>query len=385
MNMTQTAIQNRITQNGSPYVYASYVNNDQSQGGYVAVIDPTTDKIIKRISTGLNPVGMCLSPKEDKLYVLDDRKILFIYSTDTFNILGGTPVGKNPVAVFAEPTINKVYVANYDDGTITIVDAITNSLIKTVDLDPGSIFKVHPFAFAFRFFENSVLIACKRDDGSDCIFVMDTLTDSYYMVDFPSYPTPLKFDQNHNPLTVHPNGQTQVTFGLIGYLLEQESGTTNYKSTSLLDNTVSGIYLDNTKLFCTMRGDRDFLKVFENLVFDMTGDITEEQFFEIPSYKGQDKIRTTPSQKYVGVTIQPTDYPTGGLQIIDADDYTSRFVPLNIIGDMTMFSDTKAYVGEINGVRPIDLTNAKALPPISLGGYYLTLKNIISGYSKQSF
>ncbi|MFD1905266.1 hypothetical protein ACFSQ7_16255 [Paenibacillus rhizoplanae] len=100
----------------------------------------------------------------------------------------------------------------------------------------------------------------------------------------------LTLDETRNPLTVHPDGHTQITLGTIGmitYFGDDEIGLPN--SLSLLDNTVSGVYLDNQLLFCTTQGERAYLKRFTNLDIDWENHITYDNFRDIPSYKGQDK------------------------------------------------------------------------------------------------
>ncbi|WP_238650338.1 YncE family protein [Paenibacillus piscarius] len=379
MNMNRTGHPNSNTRDGFSYVYASYVLNDNPTTGYVAVIDPGTDKIIKRLQGGHNPTVMCLSPSGDKLYVVD-VSVLYIYSTETFIMLNGVYLGATPVAVYAEPTGKKVYIANYDDGTVTVINGSTNAFIKTVSMDTPDKSNGRPFAFASNKNSRFIYISCLRDDDqSGYVIAMDIDNDALVGLEL----TP--GDQNHNPLTVAPDGKTLITLGPIGYLNYYLSDYDFlYVPTSLLDNTVSGIYLDSKMLFCTLRDERNFLKVLKNLTFDLNGNIVYDKFIELPSYKGQDKIRTSPSQKYVGITVQPTDFPQGGLQIIDTERLSSEFIPLYVVGDMTLFSDTKAYVGEINAVRPINLATATALPAIDMGGDSITVKNIISGYSNQS-
>ncbi|MFC6649662.1 YncE family protein [Paenibacillus rhizoplanae] len=106
MNMNRTANRNRNTRSGLSYVYVSYVSINNN--GYVAVIDPTTDQIIKRISAGYNPTAMCLSPSGDKLYVADGlANMVYVYSTDTFNLIGSVPVDNKPVAILVEPSGKK--------------------------------------------------------------------------------------------------------------------------------------------------------------------------------------------------------------------------------------------------------------------------------------
>lgn len=159
------------------------------------------------------------------------------------------------------------------------------------------------------------------------------------------------------------------------------------KTLSLLDNTVSGVYLDNGFLFCISQENKTYLKQFKNLRIDSKGNLTFDQFTEISSFKGQDKIRTSSNQNYIGVTIQPTNSHTGGLQIYDVNAASSRFVPLSLVGDLAFAGDTMAYVGDMMAIIPIDVARATALPGILIGINFmdlLTVKNIISGYSYQS-
>ncbi|MEK4047800.1 hypothetical protein NSU18_29750 [Paenibacillus sp. FSL H8-0048] len=377
MNRNLTAEHNRNTSSGLSYVYASYVVNNKA--GYVAVIDPTTDEIIKRISTGKSPSAMCLSPSGDKLYVADDiTNAVLVYSTDTFKFLAAFPVGSKPVAVFVESGGKIGYVANYGEnetGSMTVFDAITLQSQGT------GILLDKPFAFASNKNTPYVYMACQsRPPFGDFVYILNVDDDGMESLEYSSI-EPI-FDQNHNPLAVRLNGHILAVLANIGFLYDYTH--VHHKATSLLDNTVSGVYLDNGLLFCTMQEQRDFLKVIKNLDFDADGNVIYDNSQEIPSYKGQDKIRTSLTQKYIGVTIQPTDSPTGGLQIIDVASLNSRFVDLDSVGDLAFYSDSKAYVGEGNMVHSIDLATGTPLTAIDVAGNNNTVKNIISGYSNQS-
>lgn len=121
---------------------------------------------------------------------------------------------------------------------------------------------------------------------------------------------------------------------------------------------------------------------------DQQGNITHDQFTEIPSYKGQDKIRVSSDQSTICITIQPTTFPTGGLQIYDVNAASSRFVPLPYVGDLALYDYIIAYVGQLTSIQPIDLGNpSNPIPAIPIGtspSDRVNVKNIISGYSNQS-
>ncbi|MEK4514893.1 YncE family protein [Paenibacillus sp. FSL H8-0122] len=374
---------------GDPYVYVSYELDYQI--GYVAVIDPVEDKVIKRIQVGYNPGPMCTNITETRLYVLNTRSSsVTIIDTNTFNIIKTVRVGNvgstntNPVAIFASPYGNKVYVANAGDQNVTIIDTDTNTVITNLDIIPGKPGK--PFAFASNENSDFVYVACKVADKKDFVVAI-SVEDDYHAFPY-NQGIELTFDEARNPLTVHPDGATQVTLGPIGmatYFGNDSIGLPN--TSSVLDNTVSGVYLDNKLLFCTTQEEKAILKRITDLTVDWKGNITFDKVADVPSYKGQDKIRVSRTQGYIGVTIQPTTLPTGGLQIYNVRSASSWLVPLSYIGDLAFFSDTKAYVGELNAIRPIDLATAKALPSIPIGfatDTRIKVKNIISGYSNQS-
>ncbi|MBP2111588.1 YncE family protein [Paenibacillus silagei] len=379
MNMIKATHSMKLS-SGHPYVYASY--EVDLYIGYVAVIDPVQDTIIKRIRVGGEPGPMCMDPSEKKLYVINTREdSVSIIDLDTFKVLNTVHIGNPfvkfyPNSIFAAPKGNKIYVAHSDPG-ITIIDFLTNEVIKEVQLDREV---GYPFAFAGNEKSSFVYAACTNNKVIAISIDDDTVHPYGDGIE-------LTFDRSRNPLTVHPLGHTQVTFGPAGMLTYFDDDSIGYSSTSsLLDNTVSGIYTDDKRLFCTMREDKNYLKVIGNLAIDQNGIVTYKSLADFPSYKGQDKIRLSRKQDYIGVTVQPTDSPLGGVQIIDLHEGYSHLVELPYVGDMAFFDDTKAYVGEGTSIRPIDVATATALPAIVLGVAtdHLKVNNIISGYSKQS-
>ncbi|WP_342547039.1 hypothetical protein NST69_21085 [Paenibacillus sp. FSL P2-0089] len=388
MNTNMANRRRNLASNINPYVFASYELTYYF--GYVAVIDPVYNKVIKRIPVGLNPGPMCLNSSEDKLYVVNTgQDSVTIIDAYTFDIIKTVHIGSSstysaPVAIFAAPNVNKVYVAHSVDKAVTIIDSVTDTVIKQVDLPSGS---GYPFAFAGKVNSLFVFVACKSKDNDKGNVVAIAVDDDT------AHPVgddiELEFDGIHNPLTVYPGGVELVTLGPTGMLTHFEPLTIGpSKTSSLLDNTVSGIYLDNDMLFCTSREDRAYLKKFNNLFIDQQGNITHDHFTEISSYKGQDKILASSNQSTICITIQPTTFPTGGLQIYDVNAASSRFVPLPYVGDLALVDDIIAYVGQLTSIQPIDLGNpSNPIPAIPIGQTStdrINVKNIISGYNNYS-
>lgn len=215
--------------------------------------------------------------------------VVLVYSTDDFRPLGGIPVGNKPVAILIEPSGKRGYVANYGEPSVTVFDPINLKVIGSVPLKNYGM----PFAIACNEKSPYVYIACKGIPPFEDFTTMIIINSDEYLLLTIKGPV---FDQTHNPLTVHPNGDKLVDIGNIGFIAYVVTGNIIENTISLLDNTVSGVYLDNGLLFCTMREERDFLKLFRNLDIDENYNITYDDYKEIPSYKDQDKIRTSPSQ-----------------------------------------------------------------------------------------
>ena len=389
MNTNKAKRSSILPAGGLPNVYASYVINNQA--GYVAVIDPDRDEIIHRISTGFTPSAMCMDPSEQYLYVVDGQtSFVNIYRMDDFKMAStfraGTTNNSKPVAVFVDPSGEKAFVANYGERSVTVFDVAANNVIHNLEMPNAG----RPFAFMGGHENSYVYVACKGDNGKDFVVAID-LGDRDNTPISLDHKEGITFDDTHNPLALHPNGHTLVSLGEVGMLdyIEYNIPGKVYGTTSLLDNTASGVYLDNGLLFCTMREDKNYLKVFKNLTIDYPGNITYEKFFEVPSYKGQDLIRTARYQEYVGITVQPTLYPTGGLHVIQVSTLEDVFTPLDVVGDLTFYSsgitnyDIKVYVAESNTLLSLGL-GTDYQRRIQIGGNNVTVRNLISGYSNQS-
>lgn len=172
---------------GSPGPSDSYTRKGISTlYGHVAVIDPIQDWLIKRIPVEANAGPMAMDPTEKRLYVVNT-------GADTVTVIG-----------------HKAYVANFNDRAVTIINTQTNKVITKKDMGPGK-----PFAFASNEKSSFVYVACRVADGRDYIvaFSIEDNIGYQYGNEFN-----LTFDETRNPLTVSPDGNTQITLGTNGIL-----------------------------------------------------------------------------------------------------------------------------------------------------------------------
>jgi YVTN family beta-propeller protein len=124
-----------------------YVANKGSNS--VSAINATTDAVTP-ITTGIGvgPNFLRFDPSRKRVYVTNDAGSLSIIEADpdpaqaaAFHTAIDVPVGSSPVSVTALADKTKVYVANFGSNSVSVIDAATKTVTKTVDvgLEPVSI------------------------------------------------------------------------------------------------------------------------------------------------------------------------------------------------------------------------------------------------------
>jgi YVTN family beta-propeller protein len=122
-------------------------------GDRMSVIDLTTGTVTATIPVGHNPYTTLVSQDGNTVYVSNwgDMTISVV------DVSGATPtvaqtvqVGTHPTALLLNPVNNELYVANADSDTISVLDTTTNQVVRTIDLTPfpGSRFGAGPSALA---------------------------------------------------------------------------------------------------------------------------------------------------------------------------------------------------------------------------------------------
>jgi YVTN family beta-propeller protein len=95
----------------------------------VVRVDPTTDRVVKRLRLGFDPGGIAVgggsvwvtNPSGGSVIRIDPR---------SNRIVGSTRVGRDPVGVVDGE--GSVWVANYKDGTVSRIDLLSGSVVKTI-------------------------------------------------------------------------------------------------------------------------------------------------------------------------------------------------------------------------------------------------------------
>lgn len=92
--------------------------------GKLEVIDGTTDSIVNEIPIN-NPTGITINLDANKIYVSSQGNSSNITVIDgpSNQVLGAIPVESSPNELAINPNTNRIYVANYQSNTVSVIDA----------------------------------------------------------------------------------------------------------------------------------------------------------------------------------------------------------------------------------------------------------------------
>jgi|HubBroStandDraft_1064217.scaffolds.fasta_scaffold62794_2 YVTN family beta-propeller protein len=96
---------------------------------------------VHTIPVGSNPDALAVDASTDTIYVAN-------YSDGTVSVIDGTTqtvtqtitVGSDPTAIGVDETTDTIYVANDSDGTVSVIDGVTGKVSDTIPIGnvPGS-------------------------------------------------------------------------------------------------------------------------------------------------------------------------------------------------------------------------------------------------------
>lgn len=130
-----------IAMDGVPFRLAAVSGGDRiyatvSDPSKVAVIDTDSATVIRTIAVGQVPFGLTVSPDDARVYVTDSSSFdsaLHVIKTSTDTVDGAPiPVGQFPHAAAVTPDGGRIFVVNNQDGTVSVVDAGTRTVISTI-------------------------------------------------------------------------------------------------------------------------------------------------------------------------------------------------------------------------------------------------------------
>jgi YVTN family beta-propeller protein len=106
------------------------------------VVDAESHEVIREIQLGYNenvkPVGIIVSPDGNKIYVANGRgNSVSVIDAGSFQILKTIPVGQRVWGIALTPDGRKLYAGNGLSNDVSVVDTRTDSVVNTIKAGDG--------------------------------------------------------------------------------------------------------------------------------------------------------------------------------------------------------------------------------------------------------
>jgi len=141
-----------------------YVLNGRSNS--VSVIDTGSNNIIKTLETEEFPCSAAISP--DYLFVVNQVSCSLSIINKKTGEKSTIKLGQSPKECLLLPAGNKLYVTNYHNDSLSVIDCKEQKVIKTIDIGKN------PAGMALWEEKQKLYIA---NGGSNTISIIDVITD----------------------------------------------------------------------------------------------------------------------------------------------------------------------------------------------------------------
>lgn len=136
-----------VTNNGEPGpTTEAAVHKGMAQGahevmaqpGAVWVIDTSTDAVVARVTVGMHPAHVVVSPDGRLAYVTNGGdNTVSVIDTSARSLVATIPVGQFPHGLRVRPDGKEVYVANLKGGTVSVIDTVSQKEVAQVPAGKG--------------------------------------------------------------------------------------------------------------------------------------------------------------------------------------------------------------------------------------------------------
>jgi len=120
-------------------------------------------------TTLLSCRAVVVNPATGKVYAVDKSRDAIFIETAGGTATSNVSVGKGPVAIAVNSVTNRVYVANNDSGTVSVIDGQKDSIIATVNVGPL------PYVLAVSEASNRIYVS---NTFSDLLTIVDGATNT---------------------------------------------------------------------------------------------------------------------------------------------------------------------------------------------------------------
>ena len=202
-------------------------------GSFVSVFDTATNALMTSIPVGSDPHGLAFSPDGSRLFVANrnsDTVSVIDTTTNTVDETIQLAPGDFPVDVAVSPDFRFVYVTNYFGATVTVIDIFSDLVIDTIPVGAG------PQGVAFSPDGNRAYVA-NFDDNT--VSVIDTVNGT--VIATPVVPG------SPNGIIVSPDGDRYFVTGYNANVVHVLSTATNQIIATVNVGTFP-VYLDYARL-----------------------------------------------------------------------------------------------------------------------------------------
>ena len=129
----------------------------------------STRSLLATVNVGRNPQGVAVAPNGQNIYVANfDDNTVSVVSRATQTVAATVPSGVGPTGVDVTPNNNYAYVTNFTDNTISVIRTSDNSVIKTITVgtNPNGI-AVSPngaYVYVTNYGDNTVSVIQTSDN-----------------------------------------------------------------------------------------------------------------------------------------------------------------------------------------------------------------------------
>ncbi|MGE5644917.1 MAG: YncE family protein [Acidobacteriota bacterium] len=149
-----------------------------------------------QVSSGaVSTHGIAFNPVSKKVYAVDlTRGRVAILDTATQSVTH-VPVGSGPVSLAVNARTGRVYVANADDGTVSVLDAKTNAVAATlkirsrpyfiaVNSETGKVYVTHTFSDRISVIDGITNAVTELKTGSIDLISVDSIANTIYLLGY---------------------------------------------------------------------------------------------------------------------------------------------------------------------------------------------------------
>jgi YVTN family beta-propeller protein len=161
----------------------------------------TPQTLLTTIATGSQPVALAINTATNRIYVANQNSNSVTVIDEATDDTATISVGSYPTAIAVNPGTNKIYVANQSSNNVTVIDGSSN--FTTVIAAGRS-----PQALAVNSVTNQIFVANYRDNSVTAINGSNNLT---YTIPVGDYPSAISVNSSTNEIYVANLNSNTVT------------------------------------------------------------------------------------------------------------------------------------------------------------------------------